>query len=64
MGAGIQIRFDLSGGLPGDEELMLVELCEDFFFGFLMEMISEKTAGQKYPDRQGNSGAEGGSGDS
>ena len=49
----MKIRFDLSGGSPGNPEFMLGKLREDFFFGFPMEIRSEEDDGQQNSGYQG-----------
>src|SRR5450759_2457038 len=56
LGAGIEIRFDVSGGLPGNQELRLVELREDLSFDVLMEVEREEGAGQQHACCQRDSG--------
>jgi hypothetical protein len=54
-GTGTKVRFDLHGGLPGNLELILVKLGEDFFRACLMQVQDEKEDSQQSSCRQRNS---------
>ena len=54
MGTGTEVRFDLDGGLPGNLELILVKLEEDFPLVCLVHVKSEEEDGQQTSCREYN----------
>jgi hypothetical protein len=46
-GTGTEVRFDLLGGLPGNIEMILAKLGEDFSFVCLVVVKSEEEDGQQ-----------------
>ena len=53
-GTGTDVRFDLPGGLPGNLELILVKLGEDFPLVCLVDVKSEEEDGQQSSCREPN----------